>query len=278
MRQSGPGSEAPFTLCDMFMNAVRAGQDRPAMWIERNGQKLCWSWNSYYDEAMRFAKACHHLGVTERSACCVMGFNAPEWAISYIGSIMNNNVNTGIYITNTAEACLYQATHSEAEVIVVETAQHLKNFTVNLDRYDRVKAFVVWGESALPEGVSGNRFFLWRDFVQIGKEIDDKVIHAKMAKQKPGMCANLIYTSGTTGNPKGCMISHDNLTWESLVMKETLVKDKPNAIGPHNRVVSYLPLSHIAGLAFDILLHMMNVSELFFARPDALQGTLVETL
>ena len=92
------------------------------------------------------------------------------------------------------------------------------------------------------------------------------------------MCANLIYTSGTTGNPKGCMISHDNLTWESLVMKETLVKDKPNAIGPHNRVVSYLPLSHIAGLAFDILLHMMNVSELFFARPDALQGTLVETL
>ena len=44
MRQSGPGSEAPFTLCDMFMNAVRAGQDRPAMWIERNGQKLCWSW------------------------------------------------------------------------------------------------------------------------------------------------------------------------------------------------------------------------------------------
>ena len=64
----------------------------------------------------------------------------------------------------------------------METAQHLKNFTVNLDRYDRVKAFVVWGESALPEGVSGNRFFLWRDFVQIGKEIDDKVIHAKMAK------------------------------------------------------------------------------------------------
>ena len=107
MRQSGPGSEVPFTLCDMFTTAVRAGQDRPAMWIERNNQKLCWSWNSYYEEAMRFAKACHHLNVTDRSACCIMGFNAPEWAIAYIGSILNNNVNTGIYITNTAEACLY---------------------------------------------------------------------------------------------------------------------------------------------------------------------------
>ena len=61
-------------------------------------------------------------------------------------------------------------------------------------------------------------------------------------------------------------------------MRSILARDKPDSIGPHNRVVSYLPLSHIAGLAFDILLHMMNVSELFFARPDALQGTLVETL
>ena len=136
MRQSGPGSEVPFTLCDMFMAAVRAGQDRPAMWIERNNQKLCWSWNSYYEDAMRFAKACHHLNVAERSSCCIMGFNAPEWAIAYIGSILNNNVNTGIYITNTAEACLYQATHSNAEVIVVENAEHLKKFTVNLDKYD----------------------------------------------------------------------------------------------------------------------------------------------
>ena len=99
-----------------------------------------------------------------------------------------------------------------------------------------------------------------------------------MARQRPGECCNLIYTSGTTGNPKGCMLSHDNLTWESICMKSILARDKPEALGPHNRVVSYLPLSHIAGLCFDILLHMMNVSELFFARPDALQGTLVETL
>ena len=36
-----------------------------------------------------------------------MGFNSPEWAIGFIGGIMNNQVNTGIYITNQAEACLY---------------------------------------------------------------------------------------------------------------------------------------------------------------------------
>ena len=106
--------------------------------------------------------------------------------------------------------------------------------------------------------------------MQLGVAVKDEVIFAKMARQKPGECACLIYTSGTTGNPKGCMISHDNLTWETICMKSVLQRDKPDAIGPHNRVVSYLPLSHIAGLCFDILLHLINVSELFFARPDAL--------
>ena len=182
-----------------------------------------------------------------------MGFNAPEWAIAFIGSILNNQVNTGIYITNQADACLYQATHAEAEVIVVETAEHLKRFTVNLDKYDKVKAFVVWGENTLPEGAAGPRFFLWRDFIQSGQAVKDDVVVAKMAKQKPGQCCCLIYTSGTTGNPKGCMLSHDNLTWEAVIMQQMTERERPEAIGPQNRIVSYLPLSHIAGLAFDVL-------------------------
>ena len=74
-----------------------------------------------------------------------------------------------------------------------------------------------------------------------------------MAVQKPGEVCCLIYTSGTTGNPKGCMLSHDNLTWETNAMLSHSERERPEAVGPHDRIVSYLPLSHIAGLAFDIL-------------------------
>lgn len=119
---------------------------------------------------------------------------------------------------------------------------------------------------------------LWKDFLKVGAAVKDDVILEKMGRQKPGECCCLIYTSGTTGNPKGCMLSHDNLCWESIAVTSMTEREKPEAVGPQNRIVSYLPLSHIAGLAFDILQHMSNVCELFFARPDALQGTLVETL
>jgi len=71
------------------------------------------------------------------------------------------------------------------------------------------------------------------------------------------------------------MLSHDSLTWVTGAVIETISKDQHELLGPQNRVVSYLPLSHIAGLSFDIIGHYYNGHELFFARPDALQGTLV---
>ena len=48
MRQSGAGSELPFTVPEMFMNAVRNSHDRPSIWVMRDGVKKCWSWNRYY--------------------------------------------------------------------------------------------------------------------------------------------------------------------------------------------------------------------------------------
>lgn len=44
------------------------------------------------------------------------------------------------------------------------------------------------------------------------------------------------------------------------------------------RLVSYLPLSHVAGLFADIITPLMNGYHIYFASPDALQGSLIETL
>ena len=44
------------------------------------------------------------------------------------------------------------------------------------------------------------------------------------------------------------------------------------------RMISYLPLSHIAGLQSDLVGTMLAGSTLYFARPDALQGTLTESI
>lgn len=72
-----------------------------------------------------------------------------------------------------------------------------------------------------------------------------------MGTIKPGTCAVLIYTSGTTGHPKGVMLSHDNLIFNGSSACIDVLKglEGENAVIPEEmRLVSYLPLSHIAGL------------------------------
>ena len=47
MRASGVGSERPFTMCQLFLNAVASGGNRNSMFIERDGRKISMTWNDY---------------------------------------------------------------------------------------------------------------------------------------------------------------------------------------------------------------------------------------
>lgn len=75
------------------------------------------------------------------------------------------------------------------------------------------------------------------------------------------------------GKPKGVMLSHDNLTWDALAVSERV-----NVNINKERLVSYLPLSHVAAQLVDIYIAMLNAICVYFADPDALKGTLVKTL
>jgi long-subunit acyl-CoA synthetase (AMP-forming) len=47
------------------------------------------------------------VGVTERKAVNILGHNAPEWVIAFMGGATYNCIVSGVYPTNNAEACYY---------------------------------------------------------------------------------------------------------------------------------------------------------------------------
>ena len=73
------------------------------------------------------------------------------------------------------------------------------------------------------------------------------------------------------------MLSHDNLVW-TVGSAFNQLTGSGESFTEEERIVSYLPLSHIAGLILDVLSHTYVGFKVYFAKPDALQGTLVLTL
>lgn len=120
----------------------------------------------------------------------------------------------------------------------------------------------------------------WNEIMEIGKKSYEKnhcEVRKRMDKQNPATICTLVYTSGTTGNPKGVMLTHDNIIYCSGSVYDQYEKHlkKDNE---QDRLVSFLPLCHVLGILTDLMGGVLNGLKIFFAKPDVFQGSLVATL
>ena len=122
MRKSGYGSEKPKTLFDVWEEQLEKCSKLNAMAVKdtTTNQWVFSTYNELYNMVKLLASAFISRGVNETVGIAVLGFNHPVWVIAYHAAIFANCINTGIYITNAADACKYVLENSDSEVILVE--------------------------------------------------------------------------------------------------------------------------------------------------------------
>lgn len=278
------------TLPNMFQEACTKKGDKIALRVERPApavvdgkappalpadQWTTWTYKQYYDDCSKFAKAMISVGHKPHQAVNVYGFNSPEWFIAHMGSVLGGGKAAGIYPSDTPEQVCFKAKHSGSAVACVENDKCITPFITFKDELPDLKAIVCWAYQPTEDKIVRSdgteiKLYKWSDFLELGKDVETKELDKRIENQKPGHCCTLIYTSGTTGNPKAVMISHDNLNFMSAVTMETAPLCKSATA---ERVISYLPLSHVAGMLMDIITPVVSAAkspswvEVSFARP-----------
>lgn len=249
------------TVMDAFAHTVEAYGDQAALKHKRNGRWETLTWKDYEAHVRTTAKAFMALGLEVGKAVSILANNCPQWFISDLAAIFSGAIPGGIYITSTEEQCRYIAEHSEANIVVVENGTQLAKFATLWPRLPDLKAIVMMNGSDADE-----RVYAWQDLPKLAAKISDEALNARMQNQAPQDCCTLIYTSGTTGNPKGVMITHDNIVWTARKVVEITEANHKD------QLISYLPLSHIAEQMVSLMVPLISGCTSWFAESLDLLG------
>jgi long-chain acyl-CoA synthetase len=221
-------------------NADRYG-DQAAMHFKDAGAWKSLNWREYRQAVHEAAAGLQDLGVGEGEFVAIMAGNRPEHAIADYAAIHAGATGVTIYSTLAANQVQYIADNCKATIAILEDLEFMKRWEEIRSELPNLRYVVLMSGA---ENYDTTEWVLsWDQLLVRGKNrlsADPDAVTRSTDAISPSTLATLIYTSGTTGTPKGVMISHRNVVWTAECLRRAADID----LGP--RMVSYLPLAHIA--------------------------------
>ena len=211
---------------------------------QADGQIEELTWSEVGEQARRAANWLRGQEIEQGSRVAIISKNCAHWIIADLAIWMTGMVSVPLYPNLTAESIHQVLEHSESRVA----------FIGKLDDWPSMAPGVPEGVLCvgLPLRAEGGFDLLWSD-LQACTPIRDNPSPAS------DQLATIIYTSGTTGMPKGVMHNFNNFAFTATQGRELF------AVSESDRVLSYLPLCHVAERSFVEMSALYGGLEIFFA-------------
>ncbi len=229
---------AGLTVPKQFLQLVAKEGSRTALrTVQPDGSWQSYTFNEVAQRTAQVAAGFLAQGVTPGERVLLMMRNRPDFHWLDLGAQFVRATPVSIYNSSSPEEIQYLAEHAEAEIAIVEDEGFLQRLLKVRDELPMLQAIYVIEPPTgdLPDGVHPVSELLSHGAANL-----DALAEAT----DPNDLATLIYTSGTTGPPKGVMLSQYNVVFTCELLAECFETDKADVVGW--RVVSYLPMAHIA--------------------------------
>ena len=200
------------------------------------------------------------------------------FCLADMGCLIAGLVDVPVYLTHQPEQISYVLDHAETEALFVATPEHLAQVAPLLGDLGRIETVIVaHGDPAdagaeVPEGVDVLAFETLRERGRRRQQGNGEEVRSLREKVEPGDLATIIYTSGTTGQPKGVMLTHENISSNALTSLSCFTGYEAGAGA--EVALSFLPLTHIYARTLDFYGYVSKGTSIYFCEPDDLSEAL----
>ena len=189
------------------------------------GKVRDYTWAEVGDQVRRMAAHLQSLGFAPGDRIALVSKNCAHWLMADLAIWMAGYVSVPLYPTLAGDTVRQILEHSESKLL----------FVGKLDDWNTMKSGVPAGLPCIALPLAPRTDYpQWDDIVARTRPLE-----ASPVRDGAELCT-LMYTSGTTGNPKGVMHSFDAFAWSIASGLKRI------EIGDDARMLSFLPLSHVA--------------------------------
>ncbi|NSL53048.1 AMP-binding protein [Calidifontibacillus erzurumensis] len=213
-----------------------------------------YTYEKYFEEVKLFALGLLDLGFKRYDKLAIIGDNRPEWVISELSAQSLGGVSVGIYQESLPNEISYIINNCDATFVVVEDQEQVDKILEVKHEIPKVKWIIYYDKRGM-RNYNDPSLLYFKDVQEIGKKVEEKnseLFEQEVKKGNFDDIAIFSYTSGTTGNPKGTMLTYQNL----FDMAKNLSAIDP--LEKNDQYLSFLPLAWIGEQMMTIGLGLYN--------------------
>jgi long-chain acyl-CoA synthetase len=249
------------TLYESFRRGAKESNNGPCLgWRESYNKPYQWlNYNEALLRAKNFGSGMVAQGLAPGTTFIgIYSQNCPEWILTEQAAYCYSMVLVPLYDTLGPDACAFIIKQAEISVVVCEDDQKCN---LLLDRSPRCLRKLIVYKDVRP----ATRQRAKNRGVEIIKFHDVEVLGSKSnhpeVPPKPSDLCTICYTSGTTGNPKGVMLTHENVV---ASMSAVLMQMGDHKVKSSDVLISFLPLAHMLERCCENAMYMMGASVGFY--------------